>query len=62
MKARRILAIGVWYFLITNNLFTILTQVGPFATETACQNYQTRVEGITSNLLSLPCFSTTSKQ
>jgi len=56
-----ILGLAVWYFVAgslgAGNVGNLsLTQIGPFATETACQNYNTRVS---SFYFTFPCFSTT---
>ena len=46
----------VWYFLAIAANANSVTQVGPFATETACNNYRSAI-----TLSSFACFSTTSK-
>ena len=57
-----ILSMGIWYFLIgaAGGPLTF-TQVGPFATQTACQNYQAGVAnlfGINTQVMTA-CFNTT---
>jgi hypothetical protein len=46
----------VWYFLVIGAGATSVTQVGPFADETACNNYRNSL-----TLNSFACFSTTAK-
>jgi hypothetical protein len=53
---------GVWYFLISGAPFTTFTQVGPFATQLACQNYQAKVQQQFGESTPAPCYSTPSKQ
>ncbi len=50
----------VWYFLMNwNTGNSSFTQVGPFATEAACQKYAAAVSG--GGVIVTPCFSTTAK-
>jgi hypothetical protein len=46
----------VWFFLVIGTGASSVTQVGPFADETACNNYRNSV-----TLSSYACFSTTAK-
>ena len=70
MKAKQsILSLGVWYFLITgpgfNNASFTFTQVGPFATRAACQNYQAGIIkefGPSGTEAMTDCFSTTASK
>jgi hypothetical protein len=56
---KSILAVAVWYFVILNS--SGVGQVGPFATQIACENYRT--QGIiSSNYVTAICFSTTARQ
>ncbi len=60
MKFRRAVPfIFAWYFLLSLDGGSA-TQVGPFATQQACQSYQTEISGITFKFMT-PCFSTTTK-
>ena len=55
-----ILAILAWYFVILHG-GNSPAQIGPFATQAACENYRTQqIE--TQSFSSAPCFSSTSKQ
>ena len=47
----------VWYFVVIGASAGSVTQVGPFATQTACNDYR---NSITSD--SFACFSTTARQ
>ena len=46
----------VWYFLLIGAGANSVTQVGPFASETACNNYRNSV-----TLSSYACFNSTAK-
>jgi hypothetical protein len=60
-KLRRAAAlVFVWYFLMNwNTGNSSFTQVGPFTTEAACENYQAKVSG--GGIIVTPCFNTTAK-
>jgi hypothetical protein len=66
MKSKQVMsAIAVWYFLISGSVNGTFTQVGPFATQTACQNYQAGIPplfGAGNQPLLTACFNTISKQ
>jgi hypothetical protein len=53
----------VWYFLMNwNTGQSSFTQVGPFATQAACESYKTAVSAqLASSGFVTPCFSTTAK-
>jgi hypothetical protein len=64
MSLRRAAAfVFVWYFLMNwNTGNSSFTQVGPFATQAACERYQTIVSAqLASSGSVMPCFSTTAK-
>jgi hypothetical protein len=56
--------IGLWYFLIAGSPYTTFTQVGPFATQLACQNYQAaiRADFATLPIATTACFNSTARQ
>ena len=56
---KSILAVGVWYFVVLNGGGAPVTQIGPFATQAACDNYGLNPS---SHLDTLACFSTAAKQ
>jgi hypothetical protein len=58
MFRRLLLAVAVWYFVLFSQA-GVATQIGPFATSTACANYRSQFAG---NGGAAPCFSTTAKQ
>jgi len=55
MRMRKVIFL-VWYFLVIGAGAANVTQVGPFADQTACTNYRNSL-----TLDSFPCFSTTAK-
>jgi hypothetical protein len=46
----------VWYFLVIGAGASSVTQVGPFASEAACDNYRNSI-----TLSSYACFNSTAK-
>jgi hypothetical protein len=59
MLKRIMWAVAVWYFVLFSSTGGVATQIGPFATQTACSDYRTQ---FASNGGAAPCFSTTAKQ
>ena len=58
MLRRMLLTMAVWYFVLFSQAGTA-TQIGPFATQMACNDYRSQFAG---NGGAAPCFSTTAKQ
>jgi hypothetical protein len=58
MRKKALVAVAVWYFLLISS-GGVATQVGPFANETACNDYRMQFAG---NGGAAPCFSTTAKE
>jgi len=54
-----LLVVVVWYFVLFSQTGGVATQIGPFANETACDDYRAQFAG---NGGAAPCFSTTAKQ
>jgi hypothetical protein len=55
---KRILSTSlVWYFVLFSQA-GVATQIGPFVTQNACNNYRAQFAG---NGGAAPCFSTTAK-
>jgi len=63
MKALHTVAfVFAWYFLFGAGSNGPFTQVGPFASQSACQNYQAALDSEFHNGDVLtPCFSSTAK-
>jgi len=61
-RALKLAIVTVWYFLVLNNGSVVVLQVGPFATQTACEDYRTNVVNPANDGPTLPCFSTTAKE
>lgn len=59
MLKRITLVMLVWYFVLFSSSGGVATQIGPFATEQACNDYRTQ---FASNGGAAPCFSTTAKE
>jgi hypothetical protein len=59
MLKRMVTAVAVWYFVLFSSTGGVATQIGPFATQAACNDYRTQ---FASNGGAAPCFSTTAKQ
>lgn len=57
---KSILSVAVWYFVILHG-GSSPAQIGPFATQAACENYRTQqIE--TQSFATAPCFNTAAKQ
>ena len=54
-----ILAVSVWYFVILHGGNSPV-QIGPFATQVACENYRTQIEN--QSFATAVCFNSTAKQ
>jgi hypothetical protein len=55
---KTLLSLGVWYFVVAGNG----AQVGPFATQAACESYRAVVANNPDlGLTTFACFSTTAK-
>jgi hypothetical protein len=52
------LAVAVWYFVLFSQA-GVATQIGPFANQTACNDYRSQFAG---NGGAATCFSTTAKE
>jgi hypothetical protein len=68
MNLRRATAlVFVWYFLVSwTGYSSSFTQVGPFATQAACNNYQAEITkefntDVSVSVYVTSCFSTTAK-
>jgi hypothetical protein len=57
---KSILAVAVWYFVAGGNGVP-LVQIGPFATQVACENNRTQPV-ISQNYFTAACFNTSAKQ
>ena len=59
MRKRILATMAVWYFVLFSSTGGVATQIGPFATQAACNDYRGQFAG---NGGAAPCFSTTAKQ
>jgi hypothetical protein len=60
MMRKLLVAVAVWYFILFSG--TSPLQVGPFATQAACDNFRTSLGNQTGGDAMSTCFSTTAKQ
>ncbi len=59
---KTVLVVTIWYFVVYSltNIGPVITQIGPFATQSACEHYRANFQGVIAPTVA--CFSTTAKQ